>query len=337
MSNYGDSLITSCAPSGGTPRLKGSMQTTAVIFRDVRRLDVADVSLDPPTADDVVVDVHFSGISTGTERLLWSGEMPPFPGMGYPLVPGYETVGTIIEAHATSGHREGDTVFVPGANCYGPIRGLFGGSAKRIVAKGRRVVAIPAKLRERGVLIALAATAHHALAKPGAALPDLIIGHGVLGRLLARLTLALGGEPPTVWENLGARRAGCGPYPVTTADADPRRDYRAIYDASGDADIFDTLVARLAKGGEIVLAGFYAGRPNFAFAPAFMREATFRIAAEWQPADLEAVTGLLADGRLTLDGLVTDTWPAGTAPAAYDRAFGDPRCLKMVLDWSGCA
>ena len=34
------------------------------------------------------MDVEWSGISTGTERLLWSGRMPPFPGLGYPLVPG---------------------------------------------------------------------------------------------------------------------------------------------------------------------------------------------------------------------------------------------------------
>ena len=44
---------------------------------------------------DLEVAVSFSGISTGTERLLWEGTMPPFPGLSYPLVPGYETVGTI--------------------------------------------------------------------------------------------------------------------------------------------------------------------------------------------------------------------------------------------------
>ena len=47
---------------------------------------------DPAADDEIVVDVEFSGISTGTERLLWDGRMPPFPGMGYPLVPGYESV-----------------------------------------------------------------------------------------------------------------------------------------------------------------------------------------------------------------------------------------------------
>jgi len=52
---------------------------------------------------DVVVDLAWSGVSAGTERLLWSGDMPPFPGLGYPLVPGYESVGRVVEAGPRSG------------------------------------------------------------------------------------------------------------------------------------------------------------------------------------------------------------------------------------------
>jgi NADPH:quinone reductase-like Zn-dependent oxidoreductase len=83
----------------------------------------------------VVVDVEWSGISTGTERLLWSGRMPPFPGMGYPLVPGYESVGRIAMAGEHSGARVGERVFVPGARCFGEIRGLFGGAAAFLEAE----------------------------------------------------------------------------------------------------------------------------------------------------------------------------------------------------------
>jgi 3-hydroxyethyl bacteriochlorophyllide a dehydrogenase len=54
----------------------------------------------------MVVDIRYSGISTGTEKLFWSGQMPPFPGMGYPLVPGYEAAGEVVEAGS-------DTAFAP--------------------------------------------------------------------------------------------------------------------------------------------------------------------------------------------------------------------------------
>lgn len=314
------------------------MDALAVLLREPERLELGRLDLTPPGAADVVVAVEWSGISTGTERLLWSGRMPDFPGMGYPLVPGYESVGRVVEAGPEAGRRVGERVFVAGARCFGPVRGLFGGAASRLVVQGAKAVPVGEALGERGVLLALAATAWHAVAAaPGAAPPDLVVGHGVLGRLLARLAPLAGGKAPTVWETDARRAAGALGYPVLDPSDDPRRDYSSIYDASGDSAALDGLIARLAPGGEVVLAGFYAEPLRFAFPPAFMREARLRVAAEWREPDLAAVAGFVADGRLSLDGLITHRRGAEEAPDAYRTAFGDPDCLKMVLDWRGTA
>jgi len=313
------------------------MQTCAVVLEKPKCLDLGRLDLADATDGDVIVDIAWSGISTGTERLLWSGRMPHFPGMGYPLVPGYEAAGEIVEAGASSGRKAGEWVFVPGANCFGPVRGLFGGAAQRLVTKGSRVLPIDRELRERSVLLALAATAHHAIVgapdAPAPALPELIIGHGIVGRLLARLTLALGGRPPVVWDINPVRRQGSHGYAVLAPEADERRDYRVVVDASGDAGLLDTLVSRTAKGGEIVLAGFYEGRIGFDFVPAFLRETRIRIAAEWSPRDLDGVRQFLGDGRLSLDGLITHIAAPQRAADAYQTAFEDSACLKMVLNW----
>jgi 3-hydroxyethyl bacteriochlorophyllide a dehydrogenase len=82
-----------------------------------------------------------------------------------------------------------------------------------------------------------------------------------------------------------------------------------------------------------VLAGFYDEPLSFTFPPAFMREAHIRVAAQWQPRDLIAVRELAESGRLDLDGLITHRQDPGQADAAYRTAFGDPACLKMILDW----
>jgi 3-hydroxyethyl bacteriochlorophyllide a dehydrogenase len=311
------------------------MEALAVVLNRPEDLSVDRVVLTPPGDLDVVVDIAFSGISTGTERLLWQGRMPPFPGMGYPLVPGYESVGRIAAAGPGLEQRVGETVFVPGASCFGEIRGLFGGAASRLVVPAARALTIDPALQERGTLIALAATAQHAIA--GSELPGLIVGHGVVGRLLARLVIAAGAPPPTVWETNEQRRDGADGYQVVHPDDDKRRDYRCICDASGDPAILDTLIGRIATGGEIVLAGFYADRLSFAFPMAFMREARLRVAAQWQPGDLETVRRLISDGSLSLDGLITHRTEAGQADAAYRTAFGDPACLKMILDWRASA
>jgi 3-hydroxyethyl bacteriochlorophyllide a dehydrogenase len=143
----------------------------------------------------------------------------------------------------------------------------------------------------------------------------------------------LGDAPPTVWETNPKRVSGSEGYLVVAPEDDARRDYKRICDVSGDSAILDALVARMAPGGEIVLAGFYTEPVSFAFPPAFMREARLRIAAEWKQADLAAVMALIDAGRLSLNGLITHRWEAADAPEAYQTAFGDPACLKMILDW----
>ncbi len=318
------------------------MNTLAVVLERPEHLDMRRLELTPPTAGDIVVDIEWSGISTGTEKLLWTGRMPQFPGMGYPLVPGYESVGRVVEAGPASGRVVGEHVFVPGARCFGEVRGLFGGAASTLVVDANRVVPIASSMGEQGALLALAATAYHAVAgeeRQGGSItpPDLIVGHGVLGRLLARMTIAAGFAPPTVWELNTIRQAGATNYTVVHPDDDPRREYRAIYDVSGDASILDSLIARLSPGGEVVLAGFYSERLSFAFAPAFMREARVRAAAEWQKADLLAVKELVETGRVSLDGLVTHREAAEHAANAYPVAFNDATCLKMILDWRACS
>ncbi|MEL7028831.1 MAG: chlorophyll synthesis pathway protein BchC, partial [Pseudomonadota bacterium] len=261
-------------------------ETTAVVFEQPEALSVRALALKPMGDNEVCIAVAASGVSTGTERLLWSGRMPPFPGLGYPLVPGYESVGEIVDAGPGARSRIGERSFVPGAACFEDARGLFGATASTLIAPSDRVISLPDTLAEEGALRALASTARHAIA--GGDPPDLIVGHGVLGRLLARLSLAEGFEAPTVWETNPARRNGADGYQVVDPADDDRRDYRAIYDVSGDSGLLNTLIGALARGGEVVLAGFYEKDLSFAFPPAFMKEARIRVAAEWRPDDMTA-------------------------------------------------
>ena len=314
------------------------MKAKAIVFEAPKSLSVRELELAPMGPLDLEVAVSFSGISTGTERLLWEGTMPPFPGLSYPLVPGYETVGTIVNMGAeVSGLQKGDQVFLPGSYAFQGVQNIFGGSGERLVVKHDRAVKLDPSLGNKGVLLALAATAHHVftVGREGAPLayPDLIIGHGIMGRLLARMVVAAGHTAPVVWETQPIRQSGAMGYDVIHPDEDTRKDYRCICDVSGDAAILNRVIAKMAPGGEVVLAGFYKQDLSFAYAPAFMREACIRVAAQWKKHDLDAVVAMFHDGRLPLDGLITHTEKATRAQHAYEVAFGDPQCLKMVIDW----
>ena len=86
-----------------------------------------------------------------------------FPGMGYPLVPGYETVGRVVRAASDTGVQAGQRVFVPGANCFTGVKSLFGGAASRLVVTEQKVVPVGLEL-ETALTIAHAIAAQAPLA-----------------------------------------------------------------------------------------------------------------------------------------------------------------------------
>jgi len=266
--------------------------------------------------------------------LMLTGQMPPFPGLGYPLVPGYETTGRVIEAPKGSKISEGTRVFVPGGVGFTDAKNLFGGSAQHVICPADRVVPINDDLAQDGVLLALAATARHALRRCEAVgPPELIVGHGVLGQLVARLTESLYGQSPVVWETNPQRRISKGNYRVCDIENDERRDYGVVCDVSGSANALNQMISRCRPGATVVMAGFYSSAVTFDFPPAFMREINLLVSAEWQPQDLKEAAELASNGKLDLTDLITDVLPATQAESAYNRAFNDNSCLKMVIDW----
>ena len=118
-------------------------KASVVLLKKPGEIRVEQINLDPLTEDDLLVENFYSGISSGTERLLFEGRMPSFQGMGYPLVPGYECFGKVLSCSKNSGFTDGDTVFVPGATCYGDVKGLFGGASSHLVVNKNRAIKMP--------------------------------------------------------------------------------------------------------------------------------------------------------------------------------------------------
>ena len=82
-------------------------------------------------------------------------------------MPGYETVGRVVRTASDTGVQAGQRVFVPGANCFTGVKSLFGGAASRLVVTAQKVVPVAEHLGAQSVLLALAATAYHAVSGGG--------------------------------------------------------------------------------------------------------------------------------------------------------------------------
>ena len=132
-----------------------------------------------------------------------------FPGMGYPLVPGYEAVGEIVDAQgAPAILARWPNRLCARRNLLSLARGAsFGASASHLVVPSRpRADANRCQgFGENGTSPgALAATAYHARSQMHAP-PELIVGHGVLGSAFSPGSSSRQvGAAPTVWE-IGCR------------------------------------------------------------------------------------------------------------------------------------
>ena len=127
------------------------VDTLAIVRRSPRR-SPSGVSLSPRRQARRRRAHRWSGISTGTERLLFHGRMPAFPGMGYPLVPGYET---------RRRDRRGRTAIAPSGRAEGfrsrrallwPCARIVRGAASHLVTAAARIVPVSESLEDNGDL-----------------------------------------------------------------------------------------------------------------------------------------------------------------------------------------
>ncbi len=216
--------------SGGCPgEWADTMTATAARAFQVREPGVGelvDVTLPVPSADDVLVRTHYSGISRGTERLVFNGRVPasehermraPFQRGDFPapVIYGYSNVG-VVEQGPTA--WVGQRVF-----CLYPHQSVY-------VVPVASVIALPSDLPPaRAVLAANMETAINALWDGAPRIGDRIsvIGGGTLGCLVAALCSRVAGTDVQLIDTDPARADVARALDVAfraPADADTDRD-----------------------------------------------------------------------------------------------------------------
>lgn len=316
------------------------MRAHAVVFPEAGQLELREVTLREPAADEVVVATGYSSISSGTERLLFEGKLPAIPNLGYPLVPGYEAAGTVIAIGAdVRTVAVGDPVFVGGSMCYTDVAAAFGGQSSCLIKRAAQVVPLKSIPLAQAPLLALAATALHGVLRLGdvAGQRVAVLGMGAVGQLAARFLRAAGAH--VVIADRSASR-------LELADGDEKINVseRTLEEAIGEpvAHVVEVTgnsaeLARCARvmtpGGKIVLLSYYDPLTT-PFVDLFMKEATLLVSREWAPADLIAARDAADSGAVDLEPLARHIVPIARYERAYQTAFEDSSILKVVLQWA---
>jgi 3-hydroxyethyl bacteriochlorophyllide a dehydrogenase len=319
------------------------IKSRAVVIPRRNVVELRTVQVTEPRVGDVLIRTAYTSISAGTERMLLDGRLPQ-PQLLFPVVPGYETVGQVVQTGSKAPKELlGQWVYIGGARCFRGVNPAWGGQSEYISAEADRVVPLGSIDPATGVILALAATALHGINVAQIRSTDrvLILGQGIVGQLAARLAKLAGAAYVAVADRVGVR------LEVSKADqvidvnresldeAISEANINLLVEATGSMTALAGALPLLANHGRVVLLGYYE-TINVPYAPLFMREAQLLIAREWQfgaDGDLPRVRDLIASGELDVRGLLTHRVPLDRIQAAYRLAFEDPACLKVVVEW----
>ncbi len=303
----------------------------ALFFVEPRKVEVREVPAREPHDGEVVAHALASGVSPGTELLLYRGEGPtPFdPSLGtttYPCRYGYAWVGetsagTRVFALATHGDR----------HC------LFPGHYHELPKH------IPAT---RAVLAANLETALTCAWDSEVVFGDraVVFGAGVVGTLTAWI-LMLSGAKVTVIEPREGRRAcarellGSGVNVIATTET---AQADVVIEATGRPETLDAAIRVATSGARVVVASFYGQRRAAVdLGDAFHRRRLTlvasqvsalppRIAARFD-VDRRFATVIELLGQPALDALVGAPTPFERAPQLYEALDRDPAGLPCPV------
>lgn len=316
------------------------MNARAVVFEEAGRVDLRDVQLRTPEADEIVVDTLYSSISSGTERLLFSGKLPGMPQIRYPLVPGYEAVGTVTAiGAAVNTINLGDQVFVGGSMCYTDVAAAFGGQSSRTIKRAAQAVPLNGIDPSHAPLLALAATSLHGVRRLGdvAGQRVAVLGMGAVGQLAASFLTAAGAHVVAVDRSAERLASATAAEKIDVSNASLESLLTTPVAHAIEATGIPSEIARCARvmqlGGKIVLLSYYDEIAT-PFVDLFVKEATLLVSREWAFDDLLAARDAVASGAVSLGELAGHVVPIERYASAYQTAFNDPSILKVVLQWA---
>ena len=308
-----------------------------------------------PAAGEVLVRTLCSGISGGTERLVYRGEVPADMALddtidalggtfSYPFAYGYACVGEVAGSGGSlpraSTVESGQPVFA-----FHPHQDVF-------AARAGELIPLPAIDPASATLFPLVETALQVTLDAGTGYRDrvIVLGAGVLG-LLTGLLLQRSGWRPLIAEPQAWRRAMASSLGVTAAAPEElvKEEVPLVIDASGNPDAPAMALNMLAHEGTLLIASWFGTKPVvLPLGGAFHRRrltirstqvstVPARLSGTWTRSRRrrEAVE-LLAE--LPLAQLCTHVFAFGHAAEAF-RAVdqGIPGLMHAVLDYDRSA
>lgn len=330
------------------------------------KVEVREVDIPEPAENQILVAAEYSGVSAGTELAVYTGSHqwlkdPNMPDWKFPFRSGYSAAGRVVAVgrNFPGGFQPGDRVSFPGNH-----------ASMELLTVGHercRVWKLPETLGfDKAAVAVIARYGFGASIRVGLTLGRscAVLGLGIIGQFALRCASAAGMSPVVGIDAVKMRRdaalaAGADHVIDPTAgDAKEQlakylsaRGAEVVIDATGVPAAIPTAMSLACDAGQVVVVGSPRGKANDvnfyddlhrryievtgAHGNMLFEPAHTRLAGAWDINKAQHwLLRSLANGRLSLNGLVTHTIAPEGLGAAYEGLLKDKEnYLGVVVKW----
>jgi 2-desacetyl-2-hydroxyethyl bacteriochlorophyllide A dehydrogenase len=333
------------------------MKARALICDESQNFSIEEVVLLAPAADQVVVGMHYTGISIGTEFALVRRKISWGP---YPLCTGYMGTGVVEAVGADIKNlRVGDSVYVRRNDGMklaggGPVSCVSGVHCTHVVTKtgGTHGAAkvFPGAAMDVASMFVIPAVGFYgvSMADPGIGHKVVVYGTGQIGAAVVAACALRGCEVIAIDVNevrLGIARDMGADHLINAAMQDVEQEVKrlasegadAVFECTGLPECVDPAIALCRKHGRFIWQGNYgAAHISLHFLPAHGRQLRMFFPCDdgYGPCR-RAVMKNMAAGALKWEKCITHRISCAEAPAMFERINKgqDSDIMGVVIDW----
>jgi (R,R)-butanediol dehydrogenase/meso-butanediol dehydrogenase/diacetyl reductase len=339
----------------------------AVRYHSARRLDTGPSTTTAPGPGEVEVAPAYVGIC-GTDLHIFHGDMDTR--VTTPAVIGHEMSGRVVRVGPdVPDWQPGDPITIMPLRWDGTCPACLNGNQhicqnldfigidspgamqQRWTVPASTLVRLPDGLRlDHAALVEPTAVAVHDVGRAGIRAGErvVVVGGGPVGTLIAVVARAKGADVRLVeisdHRRQFAAALGLQTWNPATGDvAELVREWTgdtgadASFEVSGAAAGVQTAVDVLAVRGRLCLVAIHPRPREVNLHRFFWRELTLVGARLYDRADFVEAVGLVADGTVAADLLISRIVPLGDAPAAFEALEAGGNVMKILVDCAGAA
>lgn len=334
------------------------MKCHAVVFTARNQVAYREIECPEPGPEDVVIDLHHSWISNGTEGSFLrgeriSGDVAWLPGdpEPFPMVAGYQKVGRVRSVGAAvTRFAPGDWVFASMSRVNGMFDNRYAGHVSPSVCVEAAVMPLPPGLDPvaySGLVLTQVGynCGSRSQVQPGQLV--VVMGDGLVGQWAGQALASRGAKVVMIgrhadrlarFEKFGRTIKSGSDNGVAAVRALGLGEVQILVETAGSMSALNDYLPLMARNAHMVIAGFYPKASEVDLLQALQKfrnsELAFDLVSGATQPRLDETMRWIAEGRLDTLGCITHRFPVEQAAEAWAliESKREP-VLGVVLDW----